>query len=44
MLRANHFVNSHEQGVRTKGARAEPTMNSWRQDRPEQGADTKLLL
>ena len=38
MLRANHFVNSHEQGVRTMVARAEPTMNSWRQDRrPEQG-------
>ena len=44
MLRANHFVNRHEQGVRTMVARAEPTVNSWRQDRPEQGADRKSLL
>ena len=44
MLRANHFVNRHEQGVRTMVARAEPTVNSWRQDRPEQGADTNWLL
>ena len=44
MLRANHFVNSHEQGVRTMGRAGRATVNSWRQDRPEQGADTKLLL
>ena len=36
MLRANHLVNSHEQGVRTKERWAErATRNSWRhgQDR-----------
>ena len=44
MLRANHFVNSHEQGLRTLVTRAEPTVNSWRRDLPEQGADTNASL
>ena len=44
MLRANHFVNSHEQGVHTKERVGRATVNSWRQDRPDQGADRKSLL
>ena len=40
MLRANHFVNGHEQGVRT---RREAPRASWRQDRPDPGGGQKLV-
>ena len=42
MLRANHFVNSHEQGVRTKERSGRATVNSWRQDRPRSRGGQKL--
>ena len=43
MLRANHLVNRHEQGVRTMGRAGRATVNSWRQDRPETGGGQKLV-
>ena len=39
MLRANHLVNRHEQGVRTMGRAAERQWNGWR--RPDQGRTRK---
>ena len=43
LLRANHFVNSHEQGVRTKGRAGRATVEQLAQG-SAQGADTKSLL
>ena len=42
MLRANHFVNRHEQGVRTMGRAGRATVERLASART--GADTKSLL
>ena len=43
MLRANHFVHDHEQGVRS-APRGTASQLAGARDRPESGADTKSLL
>ena len=46
LLRANHFVNSHEQGVRTKGRAGRATVEQLapRIGQNREGADRNWLL